>query len=141
MERLGILFVCIGNSCRSPMAEAIAYHLGGSRVNARSAGLAPAGFIASGTLAALQALGYSGEGLWSKGLDDVSLEDLDVVVSLLGRGGLDLVPCGIGVRRVAWDIVDPIGEDDEVYMAVARELETRIRVLLREELAEELFLS
>jgi len=141
MAPLAILFVCIGNSCRSPMAEAIARHLGGHRVDAQSAGLAPAGFVAGGSLAALEALGYPGESLWSKGLDDVSVQDLDVVVSLLGSEALDLLPRGTGARREAWPVFDPFGEGDEVYLEVARELEIRIRSLLSEELDRELFLS
>ena len=123
------------------MAEAIARHLGERQVEARSAGLAPAGFVAGGSLAALDVLGYSGEGLWSKGLDDVSLQDLDVVVSLLGNEALDLMPRGAGARCEAWLVFDPFGEGEEVYLKVARELEVRIRSLLSEELDRELFLS
>jgi arsenate reductase len=141
MNPLAILFVCIGNSCRSPMAEAIARHLGGRRVDVRSAGIAPAGFVAGGTLGALEALGYSGEGLWSKGLDDVIVQDLDVMVSLLGEGALDLLPRGTGARREAWTVLDPFGEDEDVYLDVARGLEVKIRTLLSEELDGELFLS
>ena len=141
MNPLAILFVCIGNSCRSPMAEGIARHLGGPRVDVRSAGIAPAGFVAGGTLGALEALGYSGEGLWSKGLDDVIVQDLDVMVSLLGEGALDLLPRGMGARREAWTVLDPFGEDEDVYLDVARGLEVKIRTLLSEELDGELFLS
>src|SRR5690349_16859988 len=36
-----ILFVCIGNICRSPMAEAMANRYGGDVLRARSAGVAP----------------------------------------------------------------------------------------------------
>ena len=123
------------------MAEAIARHLGGRRVDVRSAGIAPAGFVAGGTLGALEALGYSGEGLWSKGLDDVIVQDLDVMVSLLGEGALDLLPRGTGARREAWTVLDPFGEDEDVYLDVARGLEGKIRKLLSEELDGELFLS
>jgi len=55
MARLSILFLCIGNTCRSPMAEAIARGLGGERVAAHSAGLTPTGRVAEGSLAALRA--------------------------------------------------------------------------------------
>ena len=123
------------------MAEAIAGHLGGPRVDARSAGLSPAGFIADGTLAALETLGCPGEGLHSKGLDDVIVRDLDVVISLLGEGALDFLPRGTGARREAWTVLDPFGEDEDVYLEVARGLEVRIRALLSEELNGELFLS
>ncbi|HQL28825.1 MAG TPA: arsenate reductase ArsC, partial [Thermoanaerobaculales bacterium] len=58
MRPLSILFICVGNSCRSPMAEAIARAIGGDRVTACSAGLAATGRVAPSTLEALAALGY-----------------------------------------------------------------------------------
>jgi len=138
MAELGILFVCVGNSCRSPMAEAIARKLGGGRVEAQSVGLAPAGWIAERTLTTLESLGYSGAGLWSKGLDAVSSDDVDVVISLLGEEAHDWVPVGGGARHEAWPTLDPFGEDEEVYLDVARQLEARIRRFLVQELHQEL---
>jgi arsenate reductase len=127
-----VLFLCIGNSCRSPMAEAIAGALGGDLVKARSAGFAPTGWIAPDTVSTLEEMGYGAAGLHSKGLDDVPIDDVDVVVSLIGDGGLRLVPITVGTRRESWMIRDPYGDDRDVYRAVARDLETRIRRLLED---------
>ena len=55
MAPLGILFVCIGNTCRSPMAEAMARAMGGDRVRAYSAGLNPTGRVARETIEVLDA--------------------------------------------------------------------------------------
>jgi arsenate reductase len=138
MRPLSILFLCIGNSCRSPMAEAIARGLGGDRVTALSAGLAPTGRVAEGSLGALRALGYSTDTLRSKGLDEVPLTSLDVVVSLVGAPGLAAVPGGGGLRRrEAWSIPDPYGADEARYRAVARDIEARVRGLLSEILGAE----
>ncbi len=121
------------------MAEAIARALGGAKVDARSAGISPLGWVSGQTIDALQALGYPAEGLSSKGLDEVDLEDVDIVLSLLGDRGLDYVPHNIGARREAWVIADPFGEDEALYLEVGRELERRIRELLSEESGSELF--
>jgi len=121
------------------MAEAITRVLGGDRVVARSAGLSPLGWISEQTLAVLEVLGHPAGELSSKGLDEVELDDVDVLVSLLGDRGLDLVPSRVGTRREAWAIPDPFGEDDEMYLEVARELESRIRQLLSDSLEMELF--
>ena len=121
------------------MAEAIASVLGGDMVDARSAGISPLGWVSEQTIDTLEALGYPAAGLSSKGLDKVDLEGVDIVLSLLGDRGLDYVPHSLGGRREAWLVTDPFGEDDEVYMEVARELERRIRVLLSEESGSELF--
>ena len=40
-QRLSILFLCTGNSCRSQMAEGWTRHLKGDSIDACSAGLAP----------------------------------------------------------------------------------------------------
>ena len=55
MRPISVLFICIGNTCRSPMAEAIARSLGGERLRAYSAGLSPTGRVAQQSLATLRA--------------------------------------------------------------------------------------
>jgi arsenate reductase len=127
-----ILFICIGNMCRSPMAEAIARALGGQHVEAYSAGLGPSGLIAPFAESALAELGYSSDGLSSKGLDAVPVEDMDVVVSLLGAYGLRFIPATVGAHTEGWSVPDPVGEDEEMFVATARLLERRIRALLDE---------
>jgi arsenate reductase len=127
-----ILFVCIGNMCRSPMAEAIARSLSGGRAEAHSAGLTPTGRVAPQGLAALTALGHAADGLRSKGLDEVDLADMDLVVSLLGRDGRAWLPRNLAAEVVEWSIPDPYGEDEETFVAIARLLERRITRLLRQ---------
>jgi len=119
------------------MAEAMARSLGGGRVEALSAGLSPAGFIAEATVRTLQRLGYPTDGLYSKGLDALDTTAVDVVVSLFGRARFPL-GCGSHTREIHWPITDPFGEDESLYLRVARDIEARVRHLLQEELAGEL---
>lgn len=114
------------------MAEAVARGLGQGWVEAYSAGLAPTGWVSEGTVEALHALGYASEGLRSKGLGEVPLGEMDVVVSLIGGEGLSLIPRHLGARLESWRIPDPFGEDPEVFLAVARRLERLIRALLED---------
>jgi arsenate reductase len=130
VAQLKILFVCIGNTCRSPMAEAMARSLGAGRVETASAGIMPYGRVAGQTVATLDALGYASDGLASKGLEDLDLDSFDIIVSLVGESGLSYLPRSLGAQLEAWPIPDPFGEDDEVYIRVARMLESRIRSLL-----------
>jgi protein-tyrosine-phosphatase len=123
------------------MAEAIARTIGGDDVEALSAGLSPLGWVAGQTLEALHTLGHSVDGLSSKGLDHITFKQIDVVVSLLGDRGLDVIPRDLAIEREAWAITDPFGEDDELYLDVARELEARIHRLLAEHQQGELFSS
>ncbi len=120
------------------MAEAMARALGHGRIAASSAGLAPIDHISPGTIMAVGELGYSAEGLSTKGLSDVPLGEMDVIVSLVGKEGLRHLPANIPARRIAWSIRDPFGEDDEVFLAVARSIDRRVRALLADLEASEL---
>lgn len=130
--RTRILFICIGNTCRSPMAEAIARHLGGDRVDACSAGLSPTGRVSEQALSVLEALGIPAEGLSSKSLEEIDLDSCDVIVSLIGRDGLRWLPRHLPATRVEWEVRDPFGEEEETFLAVARVLLRRIERLLSE---------
>jgi protein-tyrosine-phosphatase len=68
VKAMKVLFVCMGNSCRSPMAEAIARRDAADVIEARSAGLMPLGFVADLTKETLEQGGYSAEGLESKAI-------------------------------------------------------------------------
>jgi len=120
------------------MAEAMARAMGGNRIRVYSAGLNPTGRVARDTLRVLEDLGYDARGLTSKGIDEVPVDDLDVIVSLIGPSGLRYLPHGLPARLESWSIRDPYGDDIEVYRAVARTLEGRIRGLIDELLPTEL---
>ncbi len=47
-----ILFVCVGNTCRSQMAEGFARRYGGEGVEVRSAGTSAAGYVSKSTVKA-----------------------------------------------------------------------------------------
>ena len=130
MPCVNVLYLCVGNSCRSIMAEAMTRSIGRGRVVGFSAGLSPAGFVAEDTLTTLASLGYATDDLYSKGLERVPMGEIDVVVSLLGSSGLRLIPAHVVPQRRAWDVRDPFGDDQAVYRAVAREIETRVGSLV-----------
>lgn len=128
---LNILFVCVGNSCRSQMAEALANHLGNGRVRAWSAGSAPLGRIAPGTEEVLAEKGLSLDGHWSKGLDDVPVKDMDVVVGM-GCEVVCPVPPGFKGRVIEWNIPDPFGRGLESFRSVRDLIERQVTALLDE---------
>jgi protein-tyrosine-phosphatase len=126
-----IVFVCLGNSCRSQMAEAWARHLGGGRVEALSAGIRPLGFIASETKEVMAEKGIRLDGQRSKGLDTIDWPTVDVLVNMSGFPARQLVPDFKG-RRIDWKVADPYMDPLESYRSVRDLLERKVRRLLDE---------
>src|SRR5438105_1519215 len=79
-----LLFVCIGNTCRSPLAAAVASALLGSRVHAESAGITETGRpAASDAITVLQErFGMDLTTHRSRHLDEVALTQFDVLIAL-----------------------------------------------------------
>jgi len=127
-----ILFVCIGNACRSPMAEAFAYHLGEGRVRAWSAGLFPIGWIPPETCTVMEERGLSLDGQSSKGLEDVPVAGMDLVVNMAGDGLSVPIPAGFRGRVIQWEIPDAFSSDLETNRATRDLIEAHVRVLLAE---------
>jgi arsenate reductase (thioredoxin) len=75
-----ILFLCEDNACLSQIAEATAKHLAPPRTRIFSAGVKPS-TIPPHVIQAMQELGISMSGQTSKGLADVPMQDIDLVVS------------------------------------------------------------
>jgi protein-tyrosine-phosphatase len=134
-RRPSIVFVCLGNSCRSQMAEAWARHLGGDKIEALSAGVRALGFIARETKEVMAEEGISLDGQRSKNLDALDWSKVDLLVNMSGFPGRDLVPEFKG-RRIDWKVPDPYMDALESYRSVRDLLERKVRRLL-EELAPE----
>ena len=124
-----VLFVCYGNSCRSQMAEALANQLGEGKVQAFSAGTHPLGVISQDTRAVLREKGITLDEHWSKGLQDVPISEMDVVVEM-GFGVTCLLPADFKGRRIQWDIPDPFSLDQSYFRDVRDLIESEVRRLL-----------
>ena len=127
-----VLFVCIGNACRSPMAEAIARHLGAGVWEVASAGTSPAGWVSEEVRAALDEVDIPAEGLVSQGLDEHDLHSFEFVVILSGARPGEVVPEEFAGKVLDWSMPDPVGMPLRAYRQVREDLMTRIPALLDE---------
>jgi arsenate reductase len=122
-----VLFVCIGNSCRSQMAEAFARAYGADTVIASSAGVSPASTIAPLTTKVLIEKNIPIGDQFPKGLEMAQREPFDVVVNMSG------LPLALEAQRVVnWRVQDPIGHDEGVYRHVAAQIEEMVMRLILE---------
>jgi len=122
-----VLFVCIGNSCRSPMAEAFARVYGSDILTAHSAGLAPAFIVQPLTKQVLQEKNIPSEDLFPKGLEVFRDEAFDVVVNMSGS------PLPVSApRMLVWPVTGPIGQKEPVYREVAARIEGLVMGLILE---------
>jgi arsenate reductase (thioredoxin) len=133
-KKTHVLFVCFGNACRSPMAEAIARSEAADVIEAASAGLYPLGEIPLHTREALKQNGYSADGLASKRIASDAWKRADLVINLSGR--LRELEFEEYEKVQDWDVGDPYGEDAATYQRILEEIRGRVRDLaqrLREE--------
>ena len=83
-DRLRVLFLCTGNSCRSQMAEGWARELKGDLIEAFSAGTEPKG-LDPRAVAAMREVGVDISGQRPKHVDELIGRDFDYVVTVCGH--------------------------------------------------------
>jgi arsenate reductase (thioredoxin) len=126
VEKKRVLFVCVGNSCRSQMAEAFARAYGSDTLWVQSAGLSPATMVAPLTRQILAEKGLPPEEIFPKGLEFLSRIKFDLVVNMSGR------PFPYPAEMVNWNVKDPIGMSAETYRTVADQIESLVMRLILE---------
>ena len=99
-----VLFVCVENSCRSQMAEALARMYGSDVVDAYSSGSRPSGVVNEKAIAAMQDIGHDLASHESKSLDDIPQIEYDYAITM-GCG--DECPNVRAKARSDWQIPDP----------------------------------
>ncbi|MCZ6778870.1 MAG: arsenate reductase ArsC [Acidobacteria bacterium] len=133
-----VLFVCTRNACRSQMAEALARALGGSRLEAASAGSDP-GEIDPLTLEVLKEAGIGTDGLRAKGLTEVDAEAHDWVVTLCDEAQASCPSLSGRRGRHHWPVEDPaaVAEGGPVRLQAFRDARDAIRARIERWLAEQ----
>ena len=133
MPKPKVLFICLGNSCRSIMAEALARHRCGDRWEAASAGINPLGFVTPETLKVLAEMGVCVAGLHSKGLSEIDLREYRLVINLSEHPLNGRIPPAHTHRVLQRPVPDPYGCGLEVY----RQSRDAIQQVIMRELGRE----
>jgi len=131
-----MLFVCTGNTCRSPMAEALYEALTGKKDGALSAGICPnAGEpMSDKAIAALEKKGIDCQKAKGRGAvraDAFLLDGCEKVVTMTASHAMMLMveypQYASKIYTMPRDIPDPFGGSDETYEACADAIEEGLK--------------
>jgi len=126
-----ILFVCAGNTCRSPMAEGFARKTLNDLGNYESAGIASLpGEYASGEAIGVthSKFGIDISSHRSRNVKDLALDDFDLIIAMDGSVAQELARRFPTARRklISWSIDDPKYRGYGAYEKCAEEIRKQI---------------
>lgn len=128
-----ILFVCVGNTCRSQMAEGFALSHGKGCVEVRSAGTSAAGFVHPATIEVMREKGIDISGQTSDQLTDEALKWSDCVVTMGCCSVDEICPISYKGEKYDWPIEDPLGRPLEDSRRIRDDIEERVKELIAHE--------
>ena len=126
-RRKKVLFICLGNACRSPMAESIARRDAADVIEACSAGLSPLGFVPTLTMQTLTANGYSIASLDSRPIARAVWDAADIVINM---SGIAKQRAFADYEKVEdWEVQDPYGADPVLYQTIYEDIQQKVAKL------------
>ncbi len=126
MKRPSILFVCIGNACRSQMAEGFARFYGKDDVEVVSAGMMPLSTVPSLTRRVMLEKNIPIDEQYPKGVELFRNQTFDRIINMSGM----VMPSGLRGQVDEWVVADPYGRSEGAYRQVRDHLEPRVMKLL-----------
>jgi len=125
-----VLFVCLGNACRSQMAEGFARAYGSDVLIAASAGMAPAMNVASDSKIAMAEKRIDIRHHFPKSIRHLGRAHFDLVINM---SGLEIPPDEVnGAQIVEWDVEDPVWMKYEDHCKVRDQIEALVMKLILE---------
>ena len=148
VEAFRLLFVCTGNTCRSPLAEAVAHaeirRRGWSQVDVRSAGVAvaPSGAASAQAVAVAAEAGLDLSGHRATPLSEGELARADLILAMSPSHLSELERWGVGDKAAlitafaqgrddavgsGGGVADPVGGDVAEYRHTLEELQGLVK--------------
>ena len=118
-----VAFICVHNSCRSQMAQALGRHLASDVFESYSAGTETKPRINQDAVRLMkQVYGIDMEKTqYSKLLSDIP--PVDVVITMGCNVSCPFLPCE---HREDWGLEDPTGQPDEVFLKIVKDIEQKV---------------
>lgn len=123
MKKLKVAFVCVHNSCRSQMAEALGKKLASDVFESYSAGTELRPQINQDAVRIMKDLHHidMNETQRSKLLEDIP--EVDVVITMGCNVKCPNLPCK---HREDWGLEDPSGKEDTEFIKTAKMIEEKV---------------
>jgi arsenate reductase (thioredoxin) len=122
-EKIKVAFVCVHNSCRSQMAEAISKLLASDVFEAYSAGTETKPRINQEAVAVIKELYGVDMNIAQKSKLISDIPPVDIVVTMGCNVNCPYLPCE---NREDWGLEDPTGKSHEEFVNTAKIIESRI---------------
>ncbi|MSS59013.1 arsenate reductase ArsC [Erysipelotrichaceae bacterium Oil+RF-744-GAM-WT-6] len=130
MNKPRIAFICVHNSCRSQIAEALARQMAPEVLDSCSAGTNISGGINPDAIRLMKemfGIDLIHAGQYPKMLSE--LPAIDIVVTMGCGVQCPNLPCR---ERYAWEILDPSGMEDEAFLRSIAKIQKELQHLLQE---------
>lgn len=125
-----VLFLCVANSARSQMAEALLRHTAADGYEAFSAGTLP-GEVDPRARLALEQLGVGSDELRSKSLDEYAGEHFDYVITLCDKSAFECSTLPAADEYLAWNFADPAtSQQANAYKHTLHQIHERIKMFV-----------
>jgi arsenate reductase len=121
--KIKVAFVCVHNSCRSQMAEAISKLIAAESFEAYSAGTETKPQINQDAVAVIKELYGVDMNTTQKSKLISDIPPIDVVVTMGCNVNCPYLPCK---HREDWGLEDPTGKDKSEFVKTAKEIEKKI---------------
>ena len=122
-NRPNVAFVCVHNSCRSQMAEAIAKMLAADAFEAYSAGTETKTHINQDAVEVIKELYNFDMNLTQRSKLLEALPKIDILVTMGCNVNCPYLPCKY---REDWGLEDPSGKDEEAFLQTAALIKEKV---------------
>lgn len=129
-----VLFVCLGNACRSQMAEAFTKKIAPDKFDVYSAGEQPARFVDPSTILVMKEKNIDISQAKTKGFSELPELAFDYVIVMDRRV---LCPFYPTKEKLYWKIDDPRGMSVDVFRKARNKIESEVKQFIKKEGGEQ----